>query len=671
MRFFYFICGTFQVPKHTDTTPMRKLKSLIVTILILVPFLVSDGQQQTYSTKSQKAIGLFQGALKLYNARQEEKALLELQKSLAEDAQFVEALQLSAEIYNTLRDFEKEIDAYLKLVSIDPDKNPKVYIFLGDAESNLGRYKDARTHYTKAALMKGLDTKTRSNLKTLIFKTDFAIKSMENPAQFNLVNLGDAVNTTLDEYWPSLTADEKMLIFTREIAAETPDVMGHAKGQEDLFFSTKDEKGNWTKSVTMGDNINTQKNEGSQTISVDGRLLIFTSCKRTDAIGHCDLYFSERDSSGWRTPVNMAKPVNSVAWEAQPCLSSDGVTLFFVSNRPGGKGGMDIWKSVLSESGTWGEPVNLGDSINTPGDEMSPFMHPDNNTLYFSSNGHIGMGGQDIFMARRSGDGWHRPINLGYPINTFNDESGLIVNARGNLALFASDRNPKKCRDLFAFALDKEFRPVVVSYVKGVVKDSDSNQEIRADFELSDLETSEIVAKTSSVKGTGEYLMCLPTDRDYGLNISKKGYLFHSENFSLKNAGDSLEPINVDISLQTIKVGRKEVLRNVFFNVDSYELSHQSKAELRNLIKFLNQNPEVVIEIGGHTDITGNEAHNDSLSESRARVVYQHLIDNGIGKERLSYKGYSSTMPVTTNDSDTGRALNRRTEFKVIDIKDK
>ena len=383
------------------------------------------------------------------------------------------------------------------------------------------------------------------------------------------------------------------------------------------------------------------------------------------------IYMAKMQDGKFFECLKLDKNVNMSGYKSMhPFISSDGSRLYFSSNRPGTKGGMDIWKSTLTESGTWGEPVNLGDSINTPGEEMSPFIHPDNQTLYFSSDGHIGLGVQDLYMVKMKSDKtWGTPVNMGYPINTFNDETGLVVNSKGTMAYFASDRLTKKGKDIFTFSLDKRYRPVIVNYVNGVIVDSDTKKEIKADFVLSDLETAEIIARTSSIKGTGEYLLCLPVDRGYGLSVSKKGYLMHSENFSLSNQADSLKPYNINISLQTIKVGRKEILRNVFFDVDKWNLTKQSRSELNNLIKFMNQNPETVVEIGGHTDITGSEAHNDSLSENRAKVVYQYLLDKGVKKERLAFKGYSSTIPASSNENSRGRSLNRRTEFKIIDIK--
>ena len=649
----------------------KKIYRLLLFFVMQLGILNAYSQGgQILSSNSPKARSFFESAMRQYQSLQNESALKELNKALAEDSLFVEAWLLKADICAITRDIKTEIESYKKVISIKPQCDPKVFCNLGDAQYSIGKYKDAKFNFQKAMLSSGLTQKDRFRLKFSMQKVDFSIKAIANPVVFQPVSLGSTINSANNEYWPSLTADENTMIYTIELPAKETDVLGNVKGQEDILISHRSKEGLWEKSTSISDKINTSKNEGSQTLSVDNRLLFFTSCNRADAIGHCDLYFTERDSSGWAVPVNAARPLNSNAWDSQPSLAADGMTMYFVSNRPGGKGGMDIWKSTLTESGTWGEPINLGDSINTPGEEMSPFIHPDNKTLYYSSDGHIGLGGQDIYMAKMKDDKtWGHPVNMGYPINTYNDETGLIVNAKGTMAYFASDRNTKKGKDIFTFALDKRFRPVVVNYVNGVIVDSDTKEDIKADFVLSDLETAEIIAKTSSIKGTGEYLLCLPVNRDYGLSVSKKGYLMHSENFSLPIQGDSIKPYNINIALQTIKIGRKEILRNVFFDVDKYNLTKQSRSELNNLVKFMNQNPETIVEIGGHTDISGSESHNDSLSENRARVVYSYLIEKGVVNERLTFKGYSSSVPASTNESSRGRSLNRRTEFKIIDIK--
>jgi outer membrane protein OmpA-like peptidoglycan-associated protein len=395
--------------------------------------------------------------------------------------------------------------------------------------------------------------------------------------------------------------------------------------------------------------------------------MYFTACNREDGKGSCDIYFAVKEGNQWGPPVNLGSPVNTSAWEAQPSISPDGRTLYFVSSREGGIGGMDLWKSERDTSGNWTQPVHLGDVINTTGDEMSPFIHADNRTLYFSSTGHLGMGGFDIFKSKRSESGeWSVPENLGYPINTFHDEIGMIVNAEGSRAYYSSDRMKDSGKDLYMFDLHEEARPVSVSYMKGIVYDSETRRRLEARFELIDLSTSQLSMQSSSDPSSGEFLITIPTNRDYALNVSRPGYLFYSENFSLQGISSMEEPYLMDIPLQSIKSGEKVILRNIFFAFDSSELLEESFIELEKLTEFLNRNPSVRIRINGHTDIVGTDEYNLKLSDQRALSVVRFLKDQGIQESRLESKGFGSSMPLDTNETQEGRARNRRTEFEVL-----
>jgi outer membrane protein OmpA-like peptidoglycan-associated protein len=419
----------------------------------------------------------------------------------------------------------------------------------------------------------------------------------------------------------------------------------------------------------MGPPINTEDNEGAQFITSDGKRMYFTACNRGDGLGKCDIYMSEKLGKGWSNPINLGEPINSAYSEKQPTLSSDGKNLYFVSNRPGGKGGLDIWVSALNTKGKWGMPINLGDSVNTAMDEQSPYIHPDNQTMYFSSNGWPGMGGFDLYFTRRkptSPPTWSKAVNLGYPINTFADEVGLIVNANGDHAYFSSNRIPEKGKDIYTFELYGQARPVQVSYLKGKVYDSETKAPLEAQFELIDLKSSKTINQATANKYTGEFLVCIPTNNDYALNVSKKGYLFFSENFTLTGVKDNAKPFLKDIPLQSMKAGNKVVLKNVFFETNSFELKPESTVELNKMLQFLNENFNLKIEISGHTDNVGSDALNQKLSENRAKAVVDYLTSKGITPARMISKGYGKTQPIANNNTEEGRALNRRTEFKIL-----
>ncbi|MEA3443126.1 MAG: OmpA family protein, partial [Bacteroidota bacterium] len=544
----------------------------------------------------------------------------------------------------------------------------KSYLNLGLAYFLTGQYQPAYDNLLKF-LKTGPKEKFIAETEFHIACCEFALDAIENPVDFDPVNMGDAVNSEFNDYMPSISADEEVLVTTVELPLE-PNMPQYSnkRVQEDFFISYKN-NGIWSKAVNMGKPINTPRNEGAQTVSSDGRIMLFTSCFRDDCIGRsCDIFFTVKNKYGWEPPRNIGKPINTHAWESQPSLSSNGKCIYFTSGRPGGYGGKDLWKSELGNDGYWQEPVNLGSEINTKHDEVSPFMHPDNQTLYFASNGHVGMGGFDLFQTKKDEkDEFSRPKNLGYPINTFKNDEYLIVNAKGDLAYFASDRPGSRKRDIYTFVLYKEARPNPVTYVKGMVYDAASKELLSANIELIDLEDTKKINEIKSSKFDGQYLVCLPVDQNYAFNVSKDGYLFHSENFSLKNLEDPSKPFLIDIGLKKIEAGISVVLKNIFYETDSYALKPESKTELNKLLAFLNKNPGIKIEIGGHTDNIGTKEYNLELSENRAKSVNDYLIAQGIDKERLNFKGYGMSKPIDTNETEEGRATNRRTEFMIID----
>jgi len=360
--------------------------------------------------------------------------------------------------------------------------------------------------------------------------------------------------------------------------------------------------------------------------------------------------------------------VNSRYSEKHPSISADGRTLYFSSNRPGGSGSYDIWMSDWNGE-RWSDPVNLGDSVNTSGVEQSPFIHPDQQSLYFSSTGWPGMGQGDLFLSRLNRiTGWSKPENLGYPINTYDDEIGLTLNASGNRAYFASNRGEGMDTDIYSFEMPQELRPVPVSYMKGRIFDSRTMKGIKAVLQLIDLESEEAVMELESHAGEGDYLISLPTDRDYALNVSADGYLFYSDHFNFSGMHSQARPLRRDVPLDALRVGSVVVLHNVFFARDSYTLEAESRAELNRVYDFLKLNPGIGVEISGYTDITGSPEHNQELSEHRARSVVEYLVNKGIARERLKAAGYGERNPVADNENKTGRAQNRRTELKIAAI---
>jgi len=618
-----------------------------------------------YSTSSGKAIKLYEEALRYYNAKRSAEALDILAKAIKADDRFIEAYIMSGDCHADMGDLANAVKAYEKVVQIDPDFFVNSYKMLADAQFLLGRYDDAVISYREFLNRKRVNPKIKEVAERSLRNAEFGAEAIKHPVPFEPSNLGPNVNTEDYEYFPVLTADEQTLVFTRNRRKN-----GGMDFQEDFFISFKTDNG-WMPAMNLGEPINTDDNEGAQTITADGTQLFFTGCNRKGGLGSCDIYFALREGKAWGRPVNLGTPVNSAKWETQPSVSSDGKTLYFISNREGGIGGSDIWVTHLAPNGEWTTPRNLGENINTPFSEETPFIHPDGRTLYFTSDGHVGMGGKDIYMTRMDVNGiWSTPKSLGYPINTWKDEQGLFVAASGETAYFSSDREGGSGKlDLYSFPLYSEARPIRVTYVKGIVKDDETGKPLGARFELIDLSTSQVVVESNSDRLMGNFLVTLPIDNQYALNVSKDGYLFHSEHFSLSADHDLSKPYRLDVALQPIKFGETVVLKNIFFETASYGLLPESKVELDKLVNFLNNNPTIRIEIGGHTDNVGKPEDNQVLSENRAKAVKEYLVANGIAANRIQYKGYGETQPIDTNDTVEGRAHNRRTEFMVLNEK--
>ncbi|HLN19605.1 MAG TPA: OmpA family protein [Bacteroidales bacterium] len=637
-----------------------------LTIIILALFLIPEAFSQNVHTQSNKAIKLYTEGMREYDFLNFNNAEKLFSAAISADDQFYESFLMLADLLSKQKRFSEAITNYRKAVKIDSLFYKPVFFNLATAEFKTGDYQNAMRHYKVYLDQKDMSDKNRKTAQLNILNCEFAINALKNPVPFNPESTGSGINTKDDEYWPSITADGSTLIFTRQEVPSDRSVPGMV--QEDFYVSSFSENA-WKMATNAGYPLNTRQNEGAQSLSSDGRYMYFTACDRPNGVGSCDIYFSSNADGKWSEPVNLKTPVNSRGWESQPSISADGRTLFFSSNRPGGFGGKDLWMSRMNETNSWSEPENLGNLINTEGDEMSPFIHFDGKTLFFSSDGHRGMGGFDIFRTTMNEDStWAEPMNLGYPINTYNDETGLIISSDGAKAYFSSVRDARNGKDIFYFELYESARPDPVSYIKGKVYDRETGKQITADYELINLSSGNIALKNTTDR-TGNFLVCIPSGFNYGLNVSKKGYLFYSESFLFEGQHPISEPFLKNINLSPVRVGEKMQLSNIFYEVDSWELKKESISELNNLAQLLDTNKDVTVEIGGYTDSTGSDEYNKTLSEKRALSVVNYLINKGIPASRLRYKGYGNADPVGDNITSEGRRLNRRTEAKIIDQK--
>lgn len=661
------------------------MRKNILWIFMILVFINSGLTQPTKSkqlitrkTASDKLKKTYKKGIKYSRAGENEKALKEFSKALKKESTFIDAQIHWAAIHYDMKNYEEAEQGFEKVIQIDSFYKKKVLYTLALAEMRMKKFDEAALHFKNYLAAEPNNKILEKKSKKHIANCRFMKIAYANPVPYEPKSLGDNINTRNPEYLPSLTADGKQLIYTARLY-----------GQEDFMMSTK-KNGIWQKGFPL-DRINTEKNEGAQSISSDGKFLVFTACNRKDGYGSCDLYFSEIRDGRWTLPSNIGAPINSKGWESQPSLSADGRAIYFTSNRKGGQGGRDIWVSYRQKDDTWGTPQNLGDIINSPYDDQSPFIHADNQTLYFMSDGHPGMGGPDLFFSRKKNEKeWFLPKNLGYPINTEAAEGALVLSLDGKTGYFASDiKNVRKEEsvfnsgtkgghtDIYSFELYPEARPQPVTYVQAYVYDLETKKKLSAKVEFVDLISGETYA-TSVTDLDGEFLICLPIGKNYALNISKEKYLFYSENFSLEKTQSLNNPFLLKIGLQPIKDKAVKVtiepettfppvvLRNVLFETGSAELKSESLFELNQLLHLLENNNSLKIQINGHTDNVGSNESNLILSTNRAKAVKEFLIENGILANRLSHKGFGKTKPIESNLMERGRRNNRRTEFVIL-----
>ncbi len=645
---------------------MTKIKYILIFLLFICASVIYAQQEDyEFTSQSNKAIRIYKKAEQAYIARDLNKAKKFLEKTIDKYSSFIEAYLLLGDVLAEMKKTAEAITIYQKAIQIDSTFSPKTYYFLALLQIEEKQYEDAVKNLSYFLQFKHQNYKIRERAASKLRIAKFASEAYNNPVPFNPVNLGDSINSMADEYINAITADGKKLIFTRRTLIYQDSL---SKKYSEGIFQSLNKDSIWGKASELSRSLNRFANIGALTISPDGRYIFFTACHAPVGYGSCDLYYAVKTGKSWGSPINLGPIINTTTWESQPSFSSDGRTLYFASTRKGGYGSSDIWKSFLHESGRWSKPVNLGRPINTVNSEMAPFIHPDGETMYFSSDGHLGLKESDLYYTSIQKDGtWKKPVNLGYPINTDADEINIIVEGSGKKAYISSDKlGGKGNYDIYVFDLYEEVQPKPVTYMKGRVFDEETKEPLQAKFELIDLQTGEVKVESFSDPYNGEFLVVLPTDKDYALNVSKKNYLFYSDNFRLSGFYEKAEPFIKDVYLKPIKPGKITVLKNIFFETDKYSLKSESRIELEKLIKFMQYNPSVKIEISGHTDTVGTKEYNLELSEKRAKAVYDYLTDNGISSNRLDYEGYGYSRPIDTNETEEGRANNRRTEFKII-----
>ena len=634
-------------------------KSTFLFLFTSFSFLISSGQWYDPDKVSKKVNTINETAYAEATEGKYKEAIIHLNEALKIDPRFVDGYLSRAGINANLKDYNSSVADFEKAFSLDSIYSKTFLLPYSISLAGKGLFAKALGTVNEFLTTPKLNEQSiragKYRKSTYEFAVEYEKKHPAGSYVFAPIHLSDSINSSALEYYPSLTIDGKKLIFTRRV------------NRDEDFYESNFVNGHWSKAKPIGGRINTNFNEGAQNISQDGEMLVFTGCLYPEGEGSCDLYIAYRTKSGgWTEPENIGPLVNTDYWETSPSLSPDKRDLYFSSTQGGGYGGSDIWVSHRMVNGKWGRPKNLGPVINTSADEGSSFIHADNQTLYFNSNGHPGYGASDLFVTKKIGDSsWTKPENLGYPVNTIDEEGSLIVAADGKTTYYASERpDTKGGLDLYSFELRKDLQAYKTLWVKGKVFDKKTKAGLPASVELTDLNSRTIISRLQTDED-GNYLVTLPAGKDYAFNVNRKGYLFYSDNFSLiNNILDS--PLIVNIPMQPIEIGASIVLKNIFFDTKQWKLKNESISELDRVVILLNENPKLTIQLSGHTDNVGKDADNLNLSINRARAVVGYLLNKGVNTKRLTFKGFGSTKPIAPNFTEAGKSLNRRTELNVI-----
>lgn len=644
---------------------LKNILLILFSLLFIVDAALSQTKFTTAINASKKTKESYKKAYSYIVKRDYKTAKKELSKLIKKDPTFVNSYIQLGYIHESEEDYETAITHFSKAAEIAPDYNPKVYMALGRIAMKRKVYPEVEKQLTKFLSYDKIHPNLIKVAKKRLGDAKFRPKALENPVPFAPKNLGPNINSNNREYFPSITLNDE-LVYTVQFGEGQ-------MGQEDLYISKCSEEG-WQKGKPIP-NVNTNDNEAAQSISADGKLLVFTVCNRKEDYGSCDLYYSKKVNGKWTKPKNIGAPINTKDWESQPSIAPNSDAIYFVRGGARGKGNKDLFVTRLQADGKWGTPENVKE-LNTLYDESSPCIHPDGQTLYFSSKGHPGMGDLDLFITRLNADGtWGKPMNLGYPINTEKNEEALAVNRRGNLAYLASNREGGLGRmDIYSFELPENAKPIPVTYISGITLNSETNLPLSADVEIVNLNTQKVFTRLKTPK-EGTFIVCIPTGQ-YALNARKNGYLFFSANYDLTEPKSldlayllkaRLQPLIYEKDDSMKKIIREPiVLENVFFGTASAELKPESKVELDKLKYLLDENKDMHIQLNGHTDNVGKPEDNLVLSNARAKAVMDYLISKGINANRLKFKGFGETKPIYSNETKSGRARNRRTEFEVL-----
>ncbi|HAN76715.1 MAG TPA: hypothetical protein DCQ31_02495 [Bacteroidales bacterium] len=591
---------------------------------------------------------------------------------------------------------EKAVLFFEKAYTLKKNVAPDILYLLARSLHLNYKFTEAATNYEKH--LQSLDPMEyklqQKDIEKKIAECNNGIKMVAKPKRIFIDNMGPSINSNYAEHTPVINADASVIYFTSRRENTTGGMIDPYDSDfyEDIYVSTREGK-KWMPAKNMGKPVNTKDHDATVGLSNSGNNLFIYQ--------NGDLFESALIGNVWSDPAPFPKVINSSYMESSASPSYNFREIYFVSSRTDNSyGGKDIFKTTRSsaESNRWSDAINLGNTINTNYDEEGAFIHPDGKTLYFSSKGHNSMGGYDIFTTTLQQNGtWSTPENLGYPVNTPDDDVFFVVEASGKYGFYSSVRSDGYGEtDIYRITFLGEEKPVVLStednliasiaqpvkeivleeqigiktirltIVKGKISDYITKKAVGAKIRITDLEKNEVVFESESNSETGTYLLALPSGKNYSFTVTNENYLFFSENFNIPPAAGYLER-ELQISLLSATPGAVIVLKNIFFEVAKDAINEESYPELDRLHDILLKYPGMKIEISGHTDKTGDAAFNLQLSEARAKKVAEYMIGKGIPAARVIFAGYGSGKPIADNNTETGRQANRRVEFKVIE----
>lgn len=673
---------------------MKKIVAFLFALSLCLPAFCQDDENddpciQSFPKQIEKE---FKKARDLQKSGKKPEANLIYRRILEEYPEHLEAnyylalgyylpIKMNEYVIENKRDAKEIIQAADRMYGVCPYFKIQIHLYAAEVayftEDFPSAIKHAQVLVENPDLVKDMSDLERAEL--IIERSKHFANLLQNPVPFDPKPL-EGISTEYDEYLATVSPDGECYYFTRRQPYRRQSAFGSETVDREFFSCSRQTPGGgFGPGAPLPSPFNEAMGEGSPTINLSNDLLIFTQLHEQKIPGangsgeqvypNYDLYYSEFDGYGWSSPVSLGNKVNRPdSWESQPSLSSDGRVLFFASDRPGGYGGADIWMSERDANGNWQSPVNLGPAINTAGNERSPFLHTDSKTLYFASSGHPGMGGLDIFYSKLSPDGkWQKPTNIGYPINSENDETDFFVSLDGHTAYFSSNNMESKDWNIYSFELYEAARPKSMVIVKGEVK-TDDHERSSAVVELLD-EDAHVIATTVVNENTGKYAIATHLDttqqQNLVLNIKQDGYAYDTKMITLNAESDPV--VTSDAEVKKIEVGKICDLHDIYFATNSSTLNNDSKRIIDLFADFLRHNPTVKAEIQGHTDNIGNDQANQQLSERRAQSVYNYLVESGIPKNRIRFKGYGESCPIASNDTEAGRAKNRRTVFLIYE----